>query len=509
MDVLRPEPAARADSTGRWLLAALLLAALVRLVLLGAFPLTDETEARYGEIAREMLATGDWITPQLNGGSPFWAKPPLSIWFTASSLGLFGITAFAARLPHFLAGAITCMLVYGFAGSERGAPQGLLATTILATTPAFFISSGAVMTDAALVLGTTLAMIGFWRSVNHPQPSTMDRYGLFFGLAVGLLAKGPVALVLTLLPAAAWAILAGRARDALRRIPWMRGTLLMTALALPWYLLAEARTPGFLDYFLIGEHWRRFTEPGWTGDLYGYAHASPRGTIWLYALLATSPWCLLALAALAQHSRRKGLAGGLRDPLSLYLTFWVAAPLLFFTLSRNVVWTYVLPGVPALALLVAQGLRNLAWRRPLGILALATAVPAGAAAASAWLLPGRLPELSQYGLVARYFDARPSAESKLLYVAKVPYSAQFYGNGSTRKIESAELPALTSLAENLLAVRQRELNALPAALRERLEIISRHGEFELVRDSGQPGASGGPDAAGAWPRASVQRRAKL
>jgi len=484
MDILIAQPAARADWTGRCLLAVLLIAAIVRLLLLGAFPLTDATEARYGEIAREMLTTGNWITPQLDPGIPFWAKPPLSMWLTALSLKLLGVNAFAARLPHFLLGAVTCLLVYLFARRERDAFQGLLAAAILATTPAFFASSGAVMTDAALVLGTTLAMFGFWRSVNEPRPSLMDRYSLFLGLAIGLLAKGPVALVLALLPIGAWTILAGRAQDCVRRIPWMRGTLLTAALALPWYMLAEARTPGFLDYFIIGEHWRRYTEPGWTGDLYSYAHTSPRGTIWLYALLATLPWCVLALGALTLLWRRNAQQAVLRDPLLLYLTLWFAAPLLFFTLARNVVWTYVLPSAPAFALLVAQGLRVLAWRRPLLIVGLAAAIPAGAVVASAWLLPGRLPQYSQHDLVARYFEARSSPESMLLYVAKVPYSAQFYGNGSTRAIAPAELSALPSLTGNLLAAREGDLNTLPAALRERLEVVTRYRGYVLLRDPG-------------------------
>lgn len=484
MDILTAQPAARADWTGRCLLAVLLIAAIVRLLLLGAFPLTDATEARYGEIAREMLATGNWITPQLDPGTPFWAKPPLSMWLTALSLKLFGVTAFAARLPHLLLGSVTCLLVYLFARRERDASQGLLAAAILATTPAFFASSGAVMTDAALVLGTTLAMFGFWRSVNDSRPSILDRYSLFLGLAIGLLAKGPVALVIALLPIGAWIILGGRPQDCVRKIPWMRGALLTAALALPWYLLAESRTPGFLDYFIVGEHWRRYTEPGWTGDLYSYAHVSPRGTIWLYALLATLPWCVPALGALTLRWGRNGRQASLRDPLLLYVTLWLAAPLLFFTLARNVVWTYVLPSAPAFALLVAQGLRGLAWRRPLWIVGLAAAIPAGAVVASAWLLPERLPELSQHDLVARYIEARPSPESMLLYVAKVPYSAQFYGNGSTRKIGRDELPALTSLAGDLLAVREGEMNALPAALRRRLEVVTRYRGYVLLRDPG-------------------------
>ena len=114
----------------------------------------------------------------------------------------------------------------------------------------------------------------------------------FVGLAIGLLAKGPLALVIALPPVAGWILLTSQWRRSWKSLPWITGTLLMLALALPWYLAAENKTPGFLDYFIVGEHWKRFTVRGWKGDLYGNAHSKTPGTIWLYLLLVTFPWCL-------------------------------------------------------------------------------------------------------------------------------------------------------------------------------------------------------------------------
>ena len=478
MDVLSSRAVERAGPPERWLLAALLLAACLRLLLMGIYPLAHTTEARYAEIAREMLATGNWITPQIDPGVPFWGKPPLSTWLTAMSLAAFGVTAFAARLPHFLLCSITCLLVFAFARSERDTFHGWLSAAILATTPVFFLSSGAVMTEAALVLGTTLTMMSFWRTVNAARPPIADRYGFFIGLAIGVLAKGPVALVLTLLPLGAWALLAGRTGDAIRRMSWVRGGLLTAVLALPWYVIAELRTPGFIDYFIIGEHWRRFSQPGWAGDLYGHAHASPLGTIWIYALIATLPWCLLALGGWRRWRT------GLRDPLTLYLVLWMLAPLLFFTLARNILWTYVLPAAPAFALLAAQALRELAQWRPLWVMAIAAMFPVSVVVAITWLPPGRLTGISQHALVTRYVEARPSADAKLLYLTNVPYSAQFYAQGASRAIGPGELGKLPSLAGNLLAVREAELVLLPDALRRRLEVVTRYGGYVLMRDPG-------------------------
>ncbi len=123
---------------------------------------------------------------------------------------------------------------------------------------------------------------------------------------------------------------------------------------LPWYLVAEARTPGFLEYFIVGEHWQRFVESDWQGDLYGHAHSFPRGTIWLFAILAFLPWSFV-LPVVAWRRRRAGISATTDDrSLNRYLWAWALVPCVVFTLSGNVLWTYVLPAMPALAMLAAM-----------------------------------------------------------------------------------------------------------------------------------------------------------
>lgn len=482
MDILNSRPGSSTDRAGRWLIAALVLAACVRLLLLGAYPVTDATEARYAEIGREMIATGNWVTPQIDPGVPFWGKPPLSTWMTAVSLAAFGVNAFAARLPHFLLGVLTCILIFGFARREGDVFHAWLSAAILATSTAFFLSSGAVMTDGALTLGTTAAMVFFWRSVTAAKPSVVDRYGFFVGLAIGLLAKGPLALVLSLAPVGAWALLTGRIGESWRRLPCVSGGLLTAAIALPWYVMAELRTPGFLDYFIIGEHWRRFTVSGWAGDLYGHTHAVPRGTIWIYAFIGTLPWCL---PAIGRWWRRRGEArAGLRDPLTLYLALWMLAPLVFFTLARNILWTYALPGIPAFALLAAHSLRDLAIRSPLRTAAVAGLAPLSVVIVLAAIPASRLNSVTQHALVARYLEERRVPDARLLYLATVPYSAQFYSHGASRAIAFEQARTLTSLAGDLLAMHEADLPRLSPALRKHLEVVGRYGDYLLMRDPG-------------------------
>jgi len=263
---------------------ALLIVVLAgaRLATLGAYPLMDSTESRYAEIARKMLETGDWLLPQFDYGVPFWAKPPASIWLSAAAMAAFGVNEFAARLPSFLLLLSCGALVALLATMRGGRDQTLWTLALFGATGLVFIAAGAVMTDPALALGTTLSMAGFWVAVQGPDRNRrVAEIAFFAGLAVGLLAKGPVAAVLTFLPVFAWTLWMRQWRSAWQRLHWVAGFALTAALVIPWYWAAERASPGFLDYFLVGEHWKRFALPGWKGNPYGAAHARPHGMIWL------------------------------------------------------------------------------------------------------------------------------------------------------------------------------------------------------------------------------------
>ena len=194
----------------RWLVGLLLVAVLVRLATLAAYPLMDNTEARYAEVARKMLETADWVTPHHRYGVAFWSKPPLSIWLTAISYIVFGVNEFAARLASFLPSLGVAWIAWNLALSRGGRDAALRTVVVLLTTPLFFISAGAVMTDPALILGTTLSMAGFWHAMTRDGGGgRVWGYVFFLGLAIGLLAKGPVGVVLTLAPVGIWTLWKG------------------------------------------------------------------------------------------------------------------------------------------------------------------------------------------------------------------------------------------------------------------------------------------------------------
>lgn len=469
---------------------ALALLVGIRLLSLGLYPLTDNTEARYAEIGRVMAALGDWVTPWYDAGVPFWGKPPLSFWATALSFQVFGVNEFAARLPHFLAALGVGWLMWGWA--RRAAPQiALTAVALLGGSSLMLVASGAVMTDMMLTLGTTLALRGFWLGLQgDPARRGTERWLLFVGLAVGLLAKGPLMLVLAGVPLGLWSLFSGQLGRVWRDLPWVRGLLLTGVLAAPWYVLAEWRTPGFLNYFLVGEHWHRFVTPGWGGDRYGVAHSAARGSIWVYALVAVLPWSvLLPIGAWRQRRQtEKSVIEKAPTPSSQhYLLLWALTPLVFFTMAGNILWTYVLPTLAPLALFSAHWLHarwpaasiNRLLTLGLGASALLfAAFVAGLNTATAedWHTTRQL--------VAHHAQLAPTNGGLTFYPMR-PYSAAFYSRGhATEVTHLPDLRARLDEPRGVLAMKQRDWQALPDDLRARLHPLAQHGEYLLLRPLG-------------------------
>ena len=480
----------------KWLIFALIVAAFIRLATLGAYPLTDNTEARYAEVAREMLISGNWITPQLNGDK-YWGKPVLSFWITAGTMSLFGINEFGARISPFLLSLLVVWLTYFGAVKQKGHEYALAVTVILFSSVLFFISSGAVMTDSALTVGTTLSMVAFWRAMNGTgTEAVIWGYLFFLGLAIGLLAKGPICVVLTFIPIGIWVLWKGHWGVFWSRIPWVRGLLLTIVLTLPWYLLAESHTPGFLDYFIIGEHFKRFIHSNWTGDLYGYTHSQPRGMIWLFWLIAAFPWSAVFLGSWMRTSgkRQKILSFfNEADDWTIYLFLWAVSPMLFFTLSGNILWTYVLPGLPAFSLLLAQRwfpashphtketLDCCRWPDARSIVGLSTPIIFGLLILVWSMVPVKY---SQKYLLSRYLASRPNVASRLIYLFDRPYSAEFYSSGDTIKaITFAQINAfLGDSVQDFFAIKRSDLHGLLQKFNKKLIILGTYDDFILLEE---------------------------
>ena len=471
----------RQNTSSPWLWWVLGTVALARLLTLGLYPLTDTTEARYAEVARKMAELGNWVTPLYDYGVPFWAKPPLTTWLSAISIQLFGVNEFAARLPYFLLAVLIAWLLWQWVrrNSEK---QAQLAVAMMSGTMLYFIASAAVMTDLGLVLGTTLAMRGFWAAFEQgPSSRPKEVWLLFIGLGIGLLAKGPIAVVLTGLPIGLWVLLTGNIKASWQRLPWVKGSLLTLAIAVPWYVMAEIRTPGFWEYFFIGEHWNRFTVTGWAGDKYGTAHATQRGAIWLFALAACMPWTvLLPLLWVGRKVSPVSVAVTPKPQFTLYLLVWSVAPCLFFTLSGNILWTYVLPALPAMALLAARWLSRDARTRWVNGVVAAGVVAMSLLVAGFFLREQFADSWKSAKTVVLEHRARSTSPQPLMFMGDLPYSASFYSHGKARAVSgNAELAALVVQGQLFIALNPHQVLALTPELKLRLSLLTTSGAYRL------------------------------
>lgn len=471
-----------------WALGAILG---LRLASMAWMPLAGTSEPRYAEVARLMALRGDWITPWFTPELPFWGKPPLSFWTEAIAFKLLGVTEFAARLPSWLAtlGGMALLFVYARAYfGERIARGALL---IYVSCALVFMAAGAVLTDPFLALATTWAMVALAMSTKAPGPAW--RYGFFVALALGLLAKGPLMLVLVAGPMVPLAMFYPSLRESFKRLPWASGLALMLLLSVPWYLLAEQKTPGFLNYFLVGEHFLRFIDSGWTGDLYGVAHKRMKGAIWGEVLVASFPWGLVALAMLLRHlfnpMQRAALWQTRHDPDKAYLLAWALFTPIFFTVSGNILWTYVLPALAAFSVLMALALDTAAFtRKPGQRLRLSLT----------WLMPLLVtgytavvtlqPQLlnTEKHLVA-YAMQRRQAGEPLVYLDHVPFSATFYSRGQVGVVTLKDLGQMSGRTAGLyLALPKNNLGELSQALNQPLAPLFESSEHVLTLIPGAP-----------------------
>lgn len=501
MDDSRAEPDSDAPSTKGVLslthrdvsvlcgaLAALFATRLIGIFL---FPFTDTTEARYAEIARKMVETRDWITPQFDYGVPFWGKPPLHTWLSALGMDLFGVGEFGARIFIFAAALGLLWLMYRWTARQVSRDLALVAITVLASAGLFYVATAFVMTDLPMTVGTTLSMMGFWSLATSERDRPVWGYLFFVGLAIGLMAKGPVAAVLTAMPIGLWILIGNRWR-LLKHVPWLSGTALMLALTVPWYAAAELKTPGFLNYFLIGEHFERFVVSGWDGDLYGSGHAQRKGMIWLFWLGMFMPWTLFCLALLPRAGRVVQAIRSDQEGWRSYLLLWVIAPMLLFTPAANILPAYVLPGLPAASLLLvilwtdggpSSGRTRAAF---LAGLALIVTLVLGISVTSV-IAPGLLDLKSQKTLIAKAEELAP--DSTLYYWGKRTYSGEVYSRGKIKRLtEMGDVQALIDNdSRDLLAIWRKSGDELAEIVEQHFDRIGEFGRFALYIELGTTG----------------------
>ncbi len=314
---------------------------------LGAFGLVGADEPRYAQVAREMLDRSDWITPTLLG-KPWLEKPVLYYWQAMLSFRAYGITEKAARLPAAFDAALLIAAVYFFLRRFRPGSE-LDGVLITASCAAMVIFAHAAATDMPLAACFAIALLAWYAWYESERYAYLAVFYLF--LALGTLAKGPVAPAL----AAVIIVLFVAVKRDWRAIPrtlWIPGIAVYLAVMLPWYIAVQVRNPGFFRFFILEHNLARFSQNV-------YHHHQP---FWYYLpvfLLAMMPWTLVLILAVAERARLiwaegKEAFASPEDSWPLFLSIWMLVPILFFSASQSKLPGYILPAVPAGALLVAE-----------------------------------------------------------------------------------------------------------------------------------------------------------
>ncbi|HEX5438088.1 MAG TPA: phospholipid carrier-dependent glycosyltransferase [Gemmatimonadaceae bacterium] len=328
--------------------------------------LAEPDEARYAEIPREMLASGDYLTPRLDGAHYF-EKPPLLYWANAASMRLLGENAFAARLPTRLAAIGTAAILMVELSGPALPTWGLWAALIFLSAPLSFVLGRYNITDGVLTFGLTLAFFALRRFLLERDAgrSAMGALALLgLGTGLAMLAKGLIGIAFPGLVCLLWVGLLGKWRRV-RELLLSPAPVVFVLVTAPWFVLMERANPGFSRFFFIHEHFARFatSEAGRGGPIYYFVLAFIVGFL---------PWTVLfghSLGALRTW-RRPHLAEH-RD--ELFFALWFFTILVFFSLSHSKLLPYILPAMPAAAALLGRaiaGAHAMRVRTPLVVHAL-------------------------------------------------------------------------------------------------------------------------------------------
>jgi 4-amino-4-deoxy-L-arabinose transferase-like glycosyltransferase len=325
--------------------------------------LVGADEPRYAQVAREMLARHDYVTPMLYG-KPWLEKPALYYWRAMFAFREFGVHDWSARLPSASFAFTLVALIY--LHMRRFRPGGQLDAALITASCAGILSfARGASTDMQLAAPLGIGMLGWYAW--YETDSKFWLFDLYFFVGAATLAKGPVAPFLALVIILAFAALR-REWTILRRTFWWPGTILYLAMVLPWFIAVQRRNPNFLRVFFFEHNLERFATNR-------YQHEQ---VVWYYLpviLLSVMPWTLIAVTAFASAVRESFAEWRARrakhhymgfqragDAFPEFLVLWAVLPILFFSFSQSKLPGYILPSVPPLTILTGDYLNRIRSR---------------------------------------------------------------------------------------------------------------------------------------------------
>lgn len=435
---------------------------------LGNRALWTPDEGRYVEIPREMVESGDYVTPRLNGVKYF-EKPPLFYWLEAGAIKTFGLNEWSARLWPALFALFGCLGVYVAGRRLYDRRTGLIAAAILATSPLYYALGRVVILDMAVSVLLSLAMLAFLVGLREPLGLARRLWlWAFYALAaLATLSKGLIGMVIPAMIIGTWIIVLWDWR-LLLRIYLPSGLFVFLAVAAPWHVLAAQANPEFARFYFIHEHFERYLTT---------AHERFK-PLWYFVPVLVGgffPWIVFATQGLAASAR-----GFWRDRQArreeLFLVLWAVLIFAFFSLSSSKLAPYILPILPPLALLVAKHLssrweeeRSTGWNAAFFVIFVTGIVLAGLLlfAGRDGAEPSRVADaVDELGLVFYFVVAT------LGVLGLVPWIAYRY-RGAAAGIAAAVVAAALFLNAVVLALpgldERRSVKSLALAVKVRLQ----------------------------------------
>lgn len=323
---------------------------LLFFIMLGSRPLFVPDEGRYAEIAREMAVRGDYVTPYLNG-IKYFEKPALFYWLGAAVIKLTGPSITAVRSINAVLAILGCLLTYLAGRKLYGRAAGMIASIILGTSSLYFVMAHMVSLDLPVSVFLAASLYGFLFAVMEPENknSRLYLYGAAAAAALAVLTKGLIGAVFPAMIAAAWLTIVGEWRQ-LKRLPVFSAFLVFLCIAAPWHMLVMYRNPEFFHFYFIEQHFLRYTSMD-------VGHYQPAWFFIPTLLAGFFPWIVFLPQALAASMPRQ-----LRDrhqyASELFLIIWAMLIFVFFSFSKSKLIPYILPIMPALALLTGRYLAD-------------------------------------------------------------------------------------------------------------------------------------------------------
>jgi len=317
---------------------------------LGNRPLTAPDEGRYVEIPREMVATGDYLTPHLNG-LKYFEKPPLLYWVQAIPIKFFGIQEWAMRLPLALFALLGCLMTYFFARRLYSRSTGLWSASILGSSLLYNSLARVITLDMGFTFFMTLTLFSFLVASDEPHP-TKRRWWMYLAAIAGagaVLTKGLIGLVLPGMIIGIWLVVSQR----WRRLRWLfipSSLLIFLIVVLPWHILVSLKTPEFFDFYFVREHFTRYLTTV-------HRRYQP---FWFFIpiiLIGLLPWTSFLWRSF-KALWPKSVASCRENPQDLFFILWTLVPVLFFSASNSKLIPYILPIFPPLSIMIGYFIRN-------------------------------------------------------------------------------------------------------------------------------------------------------